>query len=149
MRVLALDIGGRRVGLAVSDVAGKMASPFVVLSTDEVIPPSRSFRNLVDDWEVEQLVFGLPYSLSSQEGSQAKLIRRQAYALSEALKLPCDFIDERLSSQEAKRILREEGLSEKEMRGKLDMIAASLFLQTWLDRHNAQTQSKEGENGLS
>lgn len=149
MRVMALDIGGKRVGLAVSDAAGKMASPLVVLSTHEVIPPSQTFRLLIDDWEIEQLVCGLPYSLSAKEGSQARLIRNQAYAISEALDLPCDFVDERLSSQEAKRILREEGLTEKEMRGKLDMIAASLFLQTWLDRQNAQTQSKEGEDGLS
>ena len=49
--------------------------------------------------------------------------------------LPLDFADERLSSREAKRILREEGLNEKQMRGKVDMIAASLFLQAWLDGH--------------
>ena len=58
--------------------------------------------------------------------------------IADELELPLEFEDERLSSQEAKRILREQGLNEKQMRGKIDMIAASLFLQTWLDRKNEE-----------
>lgn len=58
--------------------------------------------------------------------------------IADELDLPLEFEDERLSSQEAKRILREQGLNEKQMRGKIDMIAASLFLQTWLDRKNEE-----------
>ena len=60
--------------------------------------------------------------------------------IADELELPLEFEDERLSSQEAKRILREQGLNEKQMRGKIDMIAASLFLQTWLDRKNEEVQ---------
>ena len=63
-----------------------------------------------------------------------------AQKIADELDLPLEFEDERLSSQEAKRILREQGLNEKQMRGKIDMIAASLFLQTWLDRKNEEVQ---------
>ena len=64
---------------------------------------------------------------------QAERVEAQAQKIADALDLPLYFEDERLSSAEAKRILREQGLSEKQMRGKVDMIAASLFLQSWLD----------------
>ena len=59
--------------------------------------------------------------------------------------MPLEFSDERLSSSEAKRVLREEGLSEKQMRGKVDMIAASLFLQSWLDARQAHSDERNKE----
>ncbi len=79
------------------------------------------------------ILAGLPLSMSGEHGQQAGRIQKQAQNIAQMLSLPLEFVDERLSSQEAKRSLREEGLSEKQMRGKIDMIAASIFLQTWLD----------------
>ena len=92
-----------------------------------------SFKRVLEDWEPEALLSGLPYSLDGTLGSQAKRIQRQARAIAQACELPLYFCDERLSSAEAKRSLREKGIDEKGMRGKVDMIAASLFLQAWLD----------------
>lgn len=71
--------------------------------------------------------------MGRQEGPQAKGIKQTAEKITDATGIPHVFADERLSSKEAKRSLREKGLSEREMRGKVDMIAASLFLQAWLD----------------
>ena len=71
--------------------------------------------------------------MSGEDGPQAERVMAQARSIAEACDLPLEFADERLSSSEAKRILREQGLNEKQMRGKVDMIAASLFLQAWLD----------------
>ncbi|CDD83990.1 rNAse H domain protein YqgF family [Collinsella sp. CAG:289] len=71
--------------------------------------------------------------MGGNRGPQAERVEAQAQKIADALDLPLYFEDERLSSAEAKRILREQGLSEKQMRGKVDMIAASLFLQSWLD----------------
>ena len=133
MRVMALDIGEVRVGVAVSDPGMRVASPVAVVATQEVEAHAKPFRRLLEDWEPELLLCGLPYSLSGEEGPQAKRIRQVARKVSTACGLPCEFADERLSSQEAKRSLREKGMNEKEMRGKVDMIAASLFLQAWLD----------------
>ena len=72
-------------------------------------------------------------TMAGERGPQAERVEVQAQKIADALDLPLYFEDERLSSAEAKRILREQGLSEKQMRGKVDMIAASLFLQSWLD----------------
>lgn len=137
MRVLALDIGEVRVGVAVSDPAGRVASPVCVLPAQEVLAHAVTFRRVLEDWEPELLVCGRPMTLSGEEGPQAARVREQAERVAAACGLPLEFEDERLSSAEAKRILREQGLSERAMRGKVDMVAASLFLQAWLDaRHN-------------
>lgn len=138
MRILALDIGEVRVGVAVCDPGERVASPVCVLPAAEVLACAKSFRRVLEDWEPELLLCGLPYTLSGEEGPQAQRIRAVADAISAACGIPHEFADERLSSSEAKRSLREKGLNEKQMRGKVDMIAASMFLQAWLDarRHS-------------
>lgn len=137
MVAMALDIGEKRVGIAVSDASGRIASPVKVLPAAEVLAGARSFRYLVEDYEPEVLVCGRPMTLAGERGPQAERIEEQAQAIGRMFGLPVDFEDERLSSAEAKRILREQGLNEKSMRGKVDMVAASLFLQTWLDRQQS------------
>ena len=137
MRVLALDIGQARVGVAVCDPNMRVASPVCVLPTDQVLGNARPFRQVLEDWEPELLLSGLPRTMAGEEGPQAAFIRDAAARIGKACDLPVEFVDERLSSSEAKRILREKGLSEKQMRGKIDMIAASLFLQAWLDAREA------------
>ena len=133
MRIMALDIGQVRVGVAVSDPGERVASPVAVLPASEVLTCAKPFRRLLEDWEPELLLCGLPYTMAGQEGPQAANIRAAASSISAACGIPHEFADERLSSQEAKRSLREKGMAEREMRGKIDMIAASLFLQAWLD----------------
>lgn len=138
MVALALDIGERRVGIAVSDATGVVAMPVKVLPAHEVEGLSKSFRYLVENYEPDVLVCGRPVSLSGEAGPQAARVEAVARRVAASLDLPLEFADERLSSAEAKRILREQGLSEREMRGKVDSIAASLFLQAWLDAHSTQ-----------
>ena len=139
MRILALDIGEVRVGVAVCDPGERVASPVCVLPAAEVLACAKPFRRVLEDWEPELLLCGLPYTLAGEEGPQAARIRKEAARISDACGIPHVFADERLSSAEAKRSLREKGLSEKQMRGKVDMIAASMFLQAWLDaRHHPE-----------
>ena len=133
MRVLALDIGEKRTGVAVSDPTGRVASPVCVLPSAEVLAHAASFRRVLEDWEPEVLLAGRPKTLAGEDGPQAERIKAQAESIARSCGLPLEFADERLSSAEAKRILREQGLSERAMRGKVDMVAASLFLQSWLD----------------
>ena len=132
MRVLALDIGEVRIGIAASDASGRVASPVKVLPAAEVLSCAKTFRRILEDYEPEVLVCGRPQTMSGEDGPQAERVMAQARSIAEACDLPLEFADERLSSSEAKRILREQGLNEKQMRGKVDMIAASLFLQAWL-----------------
>jgi putative Holliday junction resolvase len=142
VRIMALDIGEKRVGVAVCDPGERVASPVCVLPADEVRSNARSFRQVLEDWEPELLLCGLPRTLSGDEGPQAQRIRAVAADVARATGLPVEFADERLSSSEAKRSLREKGLSEKAMRGKVDMIAASLFMQAWLDARNAASPDR-------
>lgn len=135
MRALALDIGEVRVGIASSDVSGTVASPVVVLPAQEVLSGARTWRRVLEDYEPDVLVCGLPSTMGGEEGPQAARVRQVAEKISSSCGVPLEFADERLSSVEAKRILRAQGLSEKRMRGKVDMVAASLFLQAWLDAH--------------
>ena len=133
MRALALDIGEVRIGIAASDASGTIAVPVKVLPAAEVLGGARSFRYVLEDYEPDVLVCGRPKTLSGEDGPQAERVMAQARQIAEACGLPLEFEDERLSSQEAKRILREEGYNEKSMRGRVDIVAESLFLQTWLD----------------
>ncbi len=118
-----------------SDPQARIASPVCVLPSAEVAACASSFRRVLEDWEPDLLVAGLPRTLSGEEGPQAQHIRDRAEKIAKCCGLPLEFVDERLSSQEAKRTLHDLGYDEKKMRGKVDMIAASLFLQTWLDSH--------------
>lgn len=136
MVALALDIGDARIGVAVSDRTGTVASPVKVLPAAEVLGLSRSFRAIVADHEPDVLVVGRPRTLAGEDGPQAERVMEAGRDLARALGLPVEFADERLSSAEAKRILREQGVTERKMRGKVDMLAASLFLQAWLDSRN-------------
>ena len=129
MVAMALDIGEKRVGIAVSDTSGRIASPVKVLPPPRCLRAHGAFATSWRTMKPEVLVCGRPMTLAGERGPQAERIEEQAQAIGRMLGLPVDFEDERLSSAEAKRILREQGLNEKSMRGKVDMVAASLFLQ--------------------
>lgn len=145
MVALALDIGDARIGIAVSDRTGTVAMPVKVLPAGEVLSCARSFRQLLEDYEPDVLVCGRPKTLSGEDGPQAARVMQCAIEIGKRCSLPVSFVDERLSSTEAKRILRENGLSEKQMRGKVDMIAASLFLQSWLEAHQRKDEFEHVE----
>lgn len=144
MRYLALDIGEKRVGVAVSDSSGRVASPVCVLPAAEVEADAKTWRRVLEDHEPDVLVAGLPLTMAGERGPQADRVEKVAQKVAATCGLPLEFTDERLSSTEAKRILRQEGLSEKKMRGKVDMVAASLFLQAFLDAR-AETGTPEGD----
>ena len=143
MRVLALDIGEVRVGIAVSDPGERVATPVCVLPAVEIEGMASSFRRVLEDWEPELLLSGLPVTLAGEEGPQAERIRGIAEKVAKASGLPLAFADERLTSREAKQILRQQGLNEKSMRGKVDMVAASLMLQAWLDSRHANEREEQ------
>lgn len=146
MRVLALDIGDKRIGVAVSDAAGSVASPLVVLQTAAVLSGGRELHRLLDDYEVEEIVIGLPLSLDGTEGPQARHVRALAARLEPALAgRPVSFFDERLSSGQAKRSMAESGATEREMRGAVDKVAAALFLQAFLDARRVGDRAADSD----
>lgn len=143
MRILALDVGDKRTGVAVSDDTQRIASPVAVLDTAELLRDGSKLRSLMQDYEAERMVVGLPLTLAGEEGPQARHIRtltRKIFTAAGKSDIEQElasgtlvFFDERLSSKEAQSSLALQGLSERDQRGKVDMIAASLFLQTYLD----------------
>lgn len=133
MQALALDIGDARVGVACGSTRTGIAMPVCVLPAHEVFSRAPSFRRVVEDHEPDVLVVGRPLTMQGEPGPQAQKLTEIGQQIAQRLGLEVEFVDERLTSSEAKRILREQGLNEKQMRGKVDSVAASLFLQVWLD----------------
>lgn len=133
MRVLALDIGEKRVGCAYADTSHAVAVPLAVLPAAEFASYGRSVRRLIEDYEPELLLAGLPVSLSGERGPQAVRIEESARAFAHKAGIALEFCDERLTSAQAKRSLHDMGMTEKQMRGKLDSIAATIMLQSWLE----------------
>ena len=144
MRVLALDIGDKRVGVAVSDPRGRVATPVKVLDASALRDP-RAVASLVEEYEAECVVIGLPLSLDGEEGPQAQRVRKIGARLAQGLRVEVQYADERMSSVQAKRALREGGLAERAQRGRVDMLAAAIFLQGYLDAHRAVEEGDSGE----
>ena len=144
MRVLALDIGDKRVGVAVSDPRGRVATPVKVLDASALTDP-RAVASLVEEYEAECVVIGLPLSLDGEEGPQAQRVRKIGARLAQGLRVEVEYADERMSSVQAKRALREGGLAERAQRGRVDMLAAAIFLQGYLDAHRAVEESDSSE----
>jgi putative Holliday junction resolvase len=133
VRLLGLDIGERRIGVAVSDPTGAVATPLVVLDSRDVLRDPTPLARLVEDYEAEGVIVGLPLTMAGEEGPQAVEVRRYADALASRLGVPVTLWDERLTSVQARRSLAEAGLDEREQRKAVDMVAASLILQNYLD----------------
>jgi putative holliday junction resolvase len=143
VRILALDIGEKRIGVAVSDPTGTVATPVSVVDAAKAMGDGSPLRRLAEDYEAELLVVGLPLSLDGTEGPQAARVRTAAARLAGFLRLPVEFADERLSSAEATRVMAEAGLDERRQRGSKDMVAAAVFLQSYLDSRS--TDDRIGE----
>jgi len=126
-------MGEKRIGVAVSDPSGAVATPVCVLDAVPVLRDGRDLLGLVEDYEAELVVIGLPRSMDGTEGPQAARVRAAGERLARFLPVPITYVDERLSSAQARRSLTEAGVSDRGKRGSVDMIAASLFLQTYLD----------------
>ena len=131
---MALDIGQKRVGVAISDARETVASAICVLDAQDVLDVNKNFKRVLEDWEPDAFLFGKPKTLSGEVGPQAKKVMEVSNTISEKTGIPCEFFDESLSSKEAKNFMRECGMGEKEMRGKIDMVAAQVFLQAFLDK---------------
>ena len=133
MRTLALDIGDVRIGVAVSDPTGSVATPLTVLDTVRTRKDQRPITRLIEDYEVERIVVGLPVTMAGDEGPQARHVRALAEKVLRGIVTPVVYFDERLSSAQAMRSMRDQGVSERDARGSVDKVAAAVFLQALLD----------------
>jgi len=133
---MGIDYGARRIGIALSDPTGTLASPLTVVERRKgKRPPLRRLEEIARDSGAVHLVVGLPLDLDGREDAWCAETRRMGERLAERLGIPVDFVDERLTSSRAERAIRSSGLpkSKREEKGRVDAAAAALILQAWLD----------------
>jgi len=134
VRALALDIGTRRIGLARSDALGLTAQTLGMLEVRR--NPDRTLEELADRIREEQaeiLVVGLPRNMDGSLGPKALEVRQFVEDLLKRVDLPVEYVDERLTTVSAQRVLLEADVSRKKRRQVVDGMAAAIILQTWLD----------------
>ena len=129
-RVLGVDLGTVRVGLALSDADGVVAQPFDVIERQDA---AFEITRRAGQLEVGEIVVGIPYSLDGTLGAAAESAEAFAHALELSTGLPVSRWDERLSTVQAERAMRAGGKRAKKQRGHVDKVAAALVLQSFLD----------------
>jgi putative Holliday junction resolvase len=134
VRALGVDLGSKRIGVAVSDSAGQLATPYEVVQrgADHAADHAR-LLGLAAEVEAEAVVVGLPLSLDGSIGPAAQGVLDEVDELAARTALPVVTYDERLTTVSADRSLREQSLSAPERRQVVDKVAASVLLQAWLD----------------
>ena len=134
MRAVGIDLGEKRIGVAISDSSGSLATPYeVVTRTGSRDQDHRRIRAIVEEVEAEILVVGLPLSLDGSEGKAAQGARKEAEAIGQRISIPIELHDERFTTVEAERILKEQGLDAAERRKVVDKVAAAILLQAWME----------------
>ena len=133
MRVLGLDLGKRRVGVAVSDPDGTIARPLVQFRVQGRAGIVETVRRLVAEQGASRVVVGLPLHANGERGEQVRWTEGVVAALAEALQVPVETWDERFSTEEAEDILARSGRRGRDRKGRRDMVAAAVILQDYLD----------------
>ena len=132
-RLLGVDYGHKRIGLAVSDPGRKLAFPLTTHERGSRDQDAAFFRGVVEAEEVGKIVLGLPVHLDGREGQKAQEVRAFGAWLAEATGLPVVYFDERFTTVEAESALWEAGLTHKKRKARRDRVAAQILLQAYLD----------------
>jgi putative Holliday junction resolvase len=145
MHLMALDIGERRIGIAVSD-SGILATPHSVLHRKTKKEDFARLKQLIIDLKIERLIIGLPYSLSGPQrvGPQARRVKRYGEALAKTITIPCEYFDESYSTVDAEAYLTATG----QKKVPIDAAAATVILQNYLDA-SRERGTKEGLDSRS
>ena len=134
MRAIGIDLGSKRIGVAVSDSKGSLATPIEVLERQgDRRREHLALADLATEWEAEIVVVGVPYNMDGSLGPAAKKHLREAKALGEALGLEVVAYDERLTTVSAERFLMQQEMKADARRRVVDKVAAAVMLQSWLD----------------
>jgi putative holliday junction resolvase len=132
-RVMALDVGGRRIGVALSDTTRVLASPLTTLRAEPRDRALSEIAALVQRHEVAEVVVGLPLTLSGEIGPQAHVIQLFVERLKGVLTAPIHMFDERLTTVAAERMMLDLGMRPEQRKARIDEVAASIILQDFLD----------------
>jgi len=138
MRVLSLDVGQRRIGVALSDALGLTAQPLTVLERRGTTADLDALAALVAQHQVETIVVGLPLTMRGERGPQAQRAASFADTLRRKVSVPVELADERLTTVQGERALLETDTSRRKRKQVIDQVAAQLILQQYLDRRRAK-----------
>jgi putative Holliday junction resolvase len=134
VRVIGIDLGSKRIGVAVSDSGGVLASPYeVVVRSGDEQQDHRRLLEIAEEVEAERIVVGLPLSLDGSMGPTAVAYQAEAERLGATTALPVETYDERLTTVTADRSLMERNMKADARRRIIDKVAAAVMLQAWLD----------------
>jgi putative Holliday junction resolvase len=136
-RILGIDYGERRIGLAISDPTATIAQPLpTLLRRRGKRPPVAAIARLAEEHQVDEIVLGLPLTPEGEESDWTQEVRAFGEKLAERTGRPIHFVDERLTSARAERTIRDLGLRrrQRQQKDRVDATAAMLILQTYLDR---------------
>ena len=134
MRVLGIDLGSKRIGIATSDRSGTIATPYtVLLRCGTMGGDHRNIEKMVVEEEAEAVVVGLPLNMDGSEGKAAQAARVEASRMATVVGVPVHVHDERLTTVEADRVLMEQKMNAQARRRVVDKVAAAVMLQSWLD----------------
>lgn len=145
-RILAIDYGSRRIGLAVTDPLGITAQGLETLQRKNKRSDFARLEKLLREYEVREIVLGYPLRMSGQEGTQSQKVAEFAQELRRRFQLPVRLWDERLTSAEANRLLREADISIRKRAAAVDRIAATLILQSFLQARAVETLPAERDS---
>lgn len=135
---LGLDVGQKRIGVAGCDGMGLIATGLTTIERQSFQQVIDELQAMIHDRQVQILVIGLPYNMDGSLGFQAKQVQKFAKAISRALDLPIEYVDERLTSYQAEQLLHAENISPSRNKGLIDRKAASIILQQWLDERRIE-----------
>jgi putative Holliday junction resolvase len=130
--LLGLDVGERRIGVALSDPLGTTAQPLETIERDE--NTAQRIERIVQKTGAARLIIGLPLLMDGTEGTQARRVREFAETLTRTVSAPVEFVDERLTTREAEEVLFQSGAKNQRRKGASDRIAAALILRSYMDR---------------
>ncbi len=130
---LGLDVGSKRLGVAGCDGTGLIATGLTTIKRSSWKEDINQLQEIVKEREVTVLVVGLPYTMDGTIGHQAKQVQKFAQKVSQALQLPIEYVDERLTSHEAEMQLKTQKRFSSYNKGLIDRQAAAIILQQWLD----------------
>ncbi|MFQ5879803.1 MAG: Holliday junction resolvase RuvX [Dehalococcoidia bacterium] len=140
MRILGLDVGEKRIGVAICDPQERLALPLTTLHRNDDASTLAAIADIAGREGVEEVLVGLPRSLDGSLGHQARQVEAFAEALAQRMAIPITRWDERLSTAEAERRLRAAGYSHRALRERRDAAAAAIVLQSYLDRRRGPTR---------
>ena len=134
MKILSLDIGTVRIGIATSDIMEIIASAYEVYRRKNLKQDVMHVAEIVNNLSVGEIVIGLPLKMDGSEGQSVEMARLFGDELSKLVNVPIHYQDERLSTVSAERILIESGMRREKRKDKIDAVAATIILQTYLDK---------------